>query len=132
MKHFELFYIAGNPETRSKVTSDSANPMTKKKAIEAAERLSGNGWRCWVVNARTNERVFESGTEITYQGKSVSEFKSAKKKLIDNAVGFNEYENITTWDELQKAACFEHEQASFRASQLDEVVNAASYAVEDN
>ncbi|EJX5614665.1 hypothetical protein OEA42_004007 [Vibrio parahaemolyticus] len=58
-------------------------------------------------------------------------FKQAKKQLIKNAVGSNEYDNITTWEELQEKAAFEQSQALFHADQLGDVISAASEYLED-
>ena len=59
------------------------------------------------------------------------DFKQAKEQLIKNAVGSNDYENLTTWEELEEKACFEQSQAVFHADQLSDVISAASEHSED-
>ncbi|WNJ96559.1 hypothetical protein RND59_05540 [Vibrio ruber] len=58
-------------------------------------------------------------------------FEQAKAQLVKNAVGSNDYENITTWEELEEKAVFEQSQALFHADQLGDVVSAASENLED-
>ena len=50
----------------------------------------------------------------------------ARAVLIENAVGDNEYENITTWQELGEAAEREIMSAEDRISQLSDVASEAN------
>jgi len=54
------------------------------------------------------------------------EFNEAKALLLENAVGNNNYENLTTWAELGEAADFESRCATDRIRQLSRVESAAS------
>jgi hypothetical protein len=50
----------------------------------------------------------------------------ARAVLIENAVGDNEYDNITTWQELSEAAEREIMSAEDRISQLSDVASEAN------
>jgi hypothetical protein len=54
------------------------------------------------------------------------DFETAKAILIENAVGQNNYQNITTWSELGEAADFESRCATDRIRQLGRVESVAS------
>lgn len=62
-KIWNLMYVAGNPEMRSRVSSDMHNPLLRSEALEAAKQLSAHGWRVWVERDNTKERIFESEAE---------------------------------------------------------------------
>lgn len=53
-------------------------------------------------------------------------FDTAKAILVDNAVGANDYDNLTTWTELFQAADFEIQCAKDRVLQLGRIEAAAS------
>ncbi len=55
-------------------------------------------------------------------------FDSAKKILIENAVGANNYDSLTTWKELIEAADFEIQCAKDRVLQLGRIEAAANLA----
>ena len=60
---WNLFYVVGNPAMFSRVTDCSDNPMSRKEALEAAQRLADNGWRVWVEHKISQKRIFESPAE---------------------------------------------------------------------
>lgn len=53
------------------------------------------------------------------------DFESAKSLLIENAVGANNYSELTTWPELASAADFEKQCAKDRILQLSRIEAAA-------
>ena len=65
-KNWDLKYVAGNPEIRFKVISDSKNPQKKSTALEGAKKIAGHGWRVWVEHTDTSKRIFESEQEKNY------------------------------------------------------------------
>lgn len=52
-------------------------------------------------------------------------FEQAKAELIECAVGFNEYEDITTWEELAEGAALERSAADDRVSRLQSLLTQA-------
>lgn len=54
------------------------------------------------------------------------DFETAKALLIENAVGQNSYEELTTWPELVDAADFEKQCARDRILQLQRIEAAAN------
>lgn len=54
------------------------------------------------------------------------DFEKAKALLIENAVGQNNYEELTTWSELVDAAEFEKQCARDRILQLQRIDAAAN------
>ena len=53
------------------------------------------------------------------------DFETAKALLIENAVGANDYSELTTWSELTDAADFEKQCARDRIMQLSRIEAAA-------
>lgn len=58
-------------------------------------------------------------------------FGEAKARLILHAVGLNDYENITTWEELEDKAGFERDEANAKAQWLDDIAKIAQREIED-
>lgn len=56
-------YVAGNPALFSHVIAYGSNPLSRAEALEAAEKVSANGWRAWVEHHARAERIFESPAE---------------------------------------------------------------------
>lgn len=54
------------------------------------------------------------------------DFELAKALLIENAVGQNDYQKLTTWAELGEAADFESRCATDRIRQLSRLASAAN------
>lgn len=61
--NWNLKYIAGNPKTRSHVSSDMDNPQRRSQALDGANKIAKNNWRVWVEHDVTKERIFESDAE---------------------------------------------------------------------
>lgn len=67
-KVWNLLYVVGNPTMFTRVTANASNPMLRADALEAAEKISGNGWRVWVEHhERSSERIFESRAERAHK-----------------------------------------------------------------
>lgn len=64
-----LRYVTGNPEIYTKVITDAQSPLKRNAALEAAQRIANNGWRCWVEHKDTAKRIFESPREIQWKSK---------------------------------------------------------------
>lgn len=71
-KIWNLMYVAGNPDIFKEVTANSGNPMKRAEAIAAGERLADKGWRVWVEQATTKDRIFESDAEIKFNNPTES------------------------------------------------------------
>lgn len=54
------------------------------------------------------------------------DFEQAKRELIDNAVGHNDYDKITDWEQLKEAAEQEQMFASDRVRILGELASLAN------
>ncbi|MDE5179179.1 hypothetical protein [Vibrio fluvialis] len=60
-------FIAGNPELFSDVKTGLGSPMKRAKALDFAKIQDGKGWRSWVENESTGERIYESTAEIAFK-----------------------------------------------------------------
>lgn len=58
-------------------------------------------------------------------------FEEARARLAESAIGHNEYDKLTTWQELSEAAEMEINLAEERIRQLTHVSNAASDNIGD-
>lgn len=67
MKNWNLMYVAGNPDIRTKVISNASNPIKRSEALAGAEKIAANGWRVWVEHKDTGKRIFESEIEKSYK-----------------------------------------------------------------
>jgi hypothetical protein len=61
-----------------------------------------------------------------------ADFEAAKALLIENALGHNSYEHLTTWAELGEAADFERQCATDRIRQLGRVESAVNENTADS
>lgn len=59
-------------------------------------------------------------------------FEEAKAELIDQAVGTNDYETISTWGEIAEAAASESTWAMDKASRLQSLLNLADGIINDS
>lgn len=57
---WNLMYTLG---TTARITGDSANPQTRRNALEGAAVIERNGWRVWVEHHTTGKRIYESVAE---------------------------------------------------------------------
>lgn len=62
-----LKYVAGNPAMFTSVRTDGSGPGRRGDVLEAAEKVAANGWRVWVEQAVTGERIFGSEVEKAYK-----------------------------------------------------------------
>lgn len=65
-KNWNLMFVAGNPKMRSKVISNASNPLSRSEALAGAKKLAKHGWRVWVENSESGERIYESDIEKQY------------------------------------------------------------------
>ncbi|EKP0310202.1 hypothetical protein ACTG16_21845 [Aeromonas sp. 23P] len=57
-------------------------------------------------------------------------FEEAKLELLECAVSGNEYDELTTWEEIADAAAFESSMAADKASRLQSLLNQAAEEAE--
>ena len=60
-------YVAGDPDLVKTVRENRNNPMRKANALEAARESEVFGWRTWVENTITGQRIFSSEQEERFQ-----------------------------------------------------------------
>ena len=64
-KVWKLHFVAGNPKLFDKAAGGEI--MARWEAIEAAQRMSANGWRAWVEHHETGVRIYESDAEKSHE-----------------------------------------------------------------
>ncbi|MBY7854368.1 hypothetical protein KW429_11730 [Vibrio fluvialis] len=62
-------FVAGNPEIFSDIKTAHGSPMMRGKALEDAKIIGDKGWRSWIENKTTGERIYESEAEIAFKNK---------------------------------------------------------------
>lgn len=61
--------VAGNPEIFTDVKIGQGSPMMRQDALDDAKTHGEKGWRSWVENKTTGERIYESEAEIAFKAK---------------------------------------------------------------
>lgn len=64
IKVWNLMYALGNTD---RIMGDSANPQTRKSALEGAATIERSGCRVWIEHHTTGKRLFESSREKAHR-----------------------------------------------------------------